>query len=32
VLEGLIDVGFCLLAVYSPILQVTQLFSDPLVW
>src|SRR5215468_7337779 len=31
VLEGLIDVGFASLAVYSPILQVTQLFSDELV-
>ena len=31
VLEGLIDVGFASLAVYSPILQVTQLFFDELV-
>lgn len=31
VLAGVIDVGFASLAVYSPVLQVTQLFTDELV-
>lgn len=31
VLEGLIDVGFASLAVYSPALEVTRLFSDKLI-
>lgn len=31
VLEGLIDVGFASLAVYSPVLRVTPLFTDELV-
>ena len=31
VLEGIIDVGFASLAVYSPVLQVTPLFNDELV-
>jgi DNA-binding transcriptional LysR family regulator len=31
VLEGVIDVGFASLAVYSPVLRVTQLFIDELV-
>ena len=31
VLEGVIDVGFASLAVYSPVLQVTPLFTDELV-
>jgi len=31
VLEGVIDVGFASLAVYSPVLQVTQFFTDELV-
>lgn len=31
VLEGVIDIGFASLAVYSPVLQVTPLFADELV-
>jgi DNA-binding transcriptional LysR family regulator len=31
ILEGVIDVGFASLAVYSPVLRVTQLFTDELV-
>jgi DNA-binding transcriptional LysR family regulator len=31
ILEGVIDVGFASLAVYSPVLHVTQLFEDELV-